>query len=245
VGLKPDLRQQLSQPVGTLPADMRSFYSHFLAFSPDGKRLALVQNLARVRVWNLTNRQLDRDFGIGDIHQAGTNGGTLCWVGENYLLLAGTTLVDIEHYAPVWTYTDLAAIAGVYQGRLWSVESKFRGEPHMASAHTPSRAIREKWAKIPADGLLAVKPGMEISVDLPADNSSEEIRQQPVTSLTQRGMKVVPQSELRPVGSIRPGATKTINYQAFGARADFPVTLSERPHPFPFRTRQLSFQSRW
>lgn len=202
--------------VGTLPADTHAF-NNLLAFSPDGRRLALVQHPGRVRVWDLASRELQRDF-PASVPPSRSEGASLFWVNEDYLLASGTTLIDVKHHARVWSYTGLGPIAGIRDGRLWYLEAVPHRDPILASAELPSRVIRERWADLPADAGLIIKPGMEFAIELPSDGSAKQVRQHLAKSLAERGMKAVPEAELRLVGKITRGETRKIEYRPFGAR---------------------------
>ncbi len=200
---------------GLLPADLSGFGKNWADFSPDGRKLALLSGGTRLRVWDLTTQKLEREFPV-DAPRGTLHGGPreLAWIDGNFLLV-GSTVYDVEHYSPVWTYRSITPWVE-FAGRVWFVADR-RTAPVLTSGVVPAQAVRDKWAKIAPEEMLVIAPGAEVAVELQtADPHTAEVRESIVRSLTERGLKVVPQSDIKLIGTIGPGDSKTLNYRTIG-----------------------------
>ena len=101
---------------------------------------------------------------------------------------------------------------------MWYI-ADLRSTPTLTSGAVPPAAVSEKWSKPPSDDSLAVRPGVEIAVELTtSDPHTAKVRDKIVDSLTRRGVNVVADSPIKLIGTIGPGDAKTMNYRTWGGR---------------------------
>ncbi len=186
--------------------DELQFYR--LAWSGDGTRLALFET-GRVRTWDLTTQEMTRDFPVASglvLRNCG-------WVGNTHVVVNGRILVDVERRIPV------AVLSGVFDsdvqlldGVLWTLAGLGRGP-----ATIKGKAALPKNFKDPAKGqtaeqLLLVRPGDEVAVDLPPSASPDgsDPHTAVIRQLEKNGMKIVPDSKIRLVGTLNSADTGPI-----------------------------------
>ncbi|REK07159.1 MAG: hypothetical protein DWQ37_21655 [Planctomycetota bacterium] len=197
---------------GVLPQENAGGPS-LLAFSPDGTKLASCTYQGHLRVWDLTTQKLIREFSVSP-SGGSTSARDLAWLDDK-LLLRGDDVVDVEHYCTVWSSgtTPHREAYAVLEDQLWRVERP-HGGALITSMSVPPASVRDQWAKVPAEAAVVIRPGMEVAVDIQvADQYADEARQAIVDSLTRRGMKVVPEADLKLVAKIELGKTETMNYE--------------------------------
>src|SRR5262249_13573764 len=146
----------------------------------------------------------------GSVHSAGAMG----WTDNDHVMVGGT-LVDVERRIPIWRH-PVGTAPAFRGGVLWSVSRHDPTTLHGVDA-TPQAAL-DAASKLNADELLVIKPGMEVSVELPTGTpEADQTRARVVKQLERDGMKVVPQANVRLVGSIQAGKTVQMNYRSFGS----------------------------
>ncbi len=185
-----------------------------LAWRSDGRRLAMVSG-GRVRVWDLDSRELTRDFAIvGSTHCERLN-----WVDANRLLLDSHTVVDVELRIPIESNNRHDSPAVLAGGALWMVDVPERNAPPaLATVKVPSDSAREKAAKLKAEDLLVVRPGMEVSIEVQGVPDRQMVIDLITNNLVKAGLKVVAQeSRLKLQAAIRQGERVEIEYRGFGS----------------------------
>ena len=228
------LQADNGKPAGLLSAEL----SHMerLDFSPSGNKLAVVSP-GRLRVWDLTTQKLERDFPVRlHIGLPNSSARDIAWLDDRFLLVGGSVIVP-DDYATAWVYSGITPWVE-YGGRIWFIAGQSRSFA-LTSGTVPSPAVRKEWSTAPKESMLAIQPGMEISVELQtSDPQTAEVREHIVKSLTERGLKVVPQSDVKLVGTIAPGKVQDVTYRTFGApRAARPPRLACRDLSPRFVTR--------
>lgn len=142
-----------------------------VAIRGDNTRLAGLSNEG-VTVWDLANGKVMSEF-YGNAH--GWNS-SLQWAGD-YLLADGQYLFDVERRILLWEYQNppgTGVTATLKNGRLYAVSAPKtdKGNAMLVSAAIPNSSALEKAASLPpADKLLVVKPGDEVSIEVDIDPS--------------------------------------------------------------------------
>jgi WD40 repeat protein len=220
--------------VGSLAADTDLFTTHALAFSPDGRQLALQQG-GRLRVWDLIKRELTQDFATRGVQTLAATRTPFApaWIDDDYIFLSGSATVDIERRVMVWRYRELGKAWQILGGRLWFVEHREKWSPRggellLTSAAMPGHAARAKLGNASADDLLVIRPGMSIAVEVQSNdkNADKQARQTLEQNLAQRGMKIVPQSEIRLVGTLKMAPATVVEYKSYDKKLSGSTAVS-------------------
>lgn len=217
---------------GFIPADMMTHHVDRLAFSDDGQKLALYQ-YRRMRVYDMSEGKLASEFPVPIplVHSC-------AWVSDKHVLVSEKYLIDVERRIPV-------AVNGVYPadrpllyaGLLWSVKSLTTKPTILSAVPAVPRNFHDPAPGQSADQLLAIKPGMEVQLELPPPaEGAADPRPAIVERLAQNGLKVVEQSNVRLVGKRFFGPPKSVTYTATG---EVPVTPREKVSDLEWLT--LSF----
>lgn len=186
-----------------------------LSFNPNGKQLACFSS-QRLMVWNLENGELYRDI----YFPTAVNTDQLDWVADGYVLLGGQNLIDLERRVVLWQYQhDAGGGQGYGQmgGYFWYVISDHgRQQRGLFRAKLPSDDAMKIAASLNAEQLLAVKPGVQISVNVTVQGDQQAVLQKLTEQLQQLGMTVAPGSRLVLQANTEPGKTQEVSYRGFG-----------------------------
>jgi len=94
-----------------------------LFFRPDAAQLAVLCG-RQLMVWDLAQGKLLRDIAVPEVSLA-PHSDALRWVADNYILLAGTRLIDVERRIVLWEYSyedaRTAESVATLGGYLWFV----------------------------------------------------------------------------------------------------------------------------
>ena len=198
-----------------------------LSFHPDGKQLAGVRN-GIVRVWDVTSGRLAYGIKVFPAHLAGRNFG-LAWPAEGFLLADGEKLIDFKRGILLWHYHRFGIAAtsqNVFGGRYWAAQRTQSGYA-LTSIPIPHAEALQAVAGLDGEGLLAVKPGLEVAVDvriaLP-EVQQQAIRDSLVKRLKDNGLKVVEQANLVLHCATTTGPPQEVEYR----RADRPYRPGEK-----------------
>lgn len=209
------LDPQSGQVAGHLA--MGDFFHHpALAFSDDGRKLAVATG-ARVRVWDLDQRKLDRDFAANG---ARFDGG-LSWADDDRLISARGDLIDVERRIVLWRYSGVGDASQLLGDTLWTVMDSGRDNQTLIGARVPHEAAKSRAKSIKPSDILLIQPGMEVAIEMQfvgTPQDQEAVQQALEKRLTDNGMKVVLQSPLKLVAQIKPGKAAQIAYRPFGSR---------------------------
>jgi hypothetical protein len=207
-----------------------------LYFRSDGAQLAVLCG-RQLMVWDLTQGKLLRDIAVPEVPLI-QHSDAVRWLADNYILLAGTRLIDIERRTVLWEYSyedaRAAEATAALGGYLWFVATDAGSQSQrLVPCRLPHDEAVAAVAGLDAESLLAVKPGVSVSLDIQLDATEEQrdtIRQSLTAKLEQNGMKVAPGQPIQLVARVVQGATKEIQYRAFGVppwRGGSKVTYTE------------------
>jgi SLA1 homology domain 1, SHD1 len=206
---------------GFIPADTMTVHADKLAFSDDGRKLAFYQS-RRLRVYDMTKGELVREFPV-PVPLVNS----CAWVSDKHVLLNEKYLVDVERRIPVAVNdTYPSNRPPLYAGLLWSVKYMITKPTILNAVPAVPNNFKDPAAGQTADQLLAIKPGMEVQLELPPPaEGGADPRPAIVERLVQNGLKVVEKSNVRLVGKRFFGPGKSVSYTAKGEVA---VTPKER-----------------
>jgi WD40 repeat protein len=189
-----------------------------VALRDDGARLALCQS-GRIRVWDLTNQEVVRDFAL----QQGAHPidhGTLAWTSNSHLLIGGNLLIDVERRVPIWQYNNAHQAHTVRDGKVWFLDTGLSHEARVLVGTTlPNQAAQNAVANLKPDDLLVLHPGMEVTVDCQISGDANDVAAAKAAleeRLKKNGMKVVPESKVHLVATVQPGKNVRIRYHSWG-----------------------------
>lgn len=201
------------EAISSLPAPQGNQAA--LAFSPEGTRLAALFEHFGIRylvLWDLRTGQIVRWFPVAEQ-------GTLRFCGSNHLLV-GEHLIDLDRRVTIWRYTADALLpqpAGQADDRLWYVgRSESDRRPALCALSVPHPEARLAVAAFKASDLLAVKPGMKVSLELNVQGSADyqkEVREALSKRLTDNGLSVsADEQALRLVVSTTASGSRPIQF---------------------------------
>lgn len=201
--------------LGFLPLADRGSQSQ-LALRRDGKQLAMVDN-SRIRVWDLNTQELVRDFSVSNM----TNHSPIAWA-DDQRLVAGGRLIDVEKRVLLWQYTNLDDVVASGGGLIWVVsgEHSAGSAQLLIGAALPHAAAKAAADQLDAEEVLAIKPGMEVGIQLQFAGSvadQESVRKALSQRLEEVGLKPTGQSAVMLTASITPGESEKVQYQPFGS----------------------------
>jgi hypothetical protein len=188
-----------------------------LSFSPDGTRLAHLSG-AVVLVYDLaTGKQIHEVW-----FPRPTHGKSLDWVGGSFVLVDGSQLVDLEKRIVLWKYDvpgNLESLAAHFGGRFWMVAGGHTVPYQLFTPTIPGAAEKAKWEPLTADGVLALKPGAQISlqVNLPAHAADvQKVTQALTDSLTRQGFTVAAGAPITVEATIADAGKESASYRGIG-----------------------------
>ncbi|HEX5102467.1 MAG TPA: WD40 repeat domain-containing protein, partial [Pirellulaceae bacterium] len=188
-----------------------------LSFSPDGKRLAHLTS-AVLLVWDLTTGKQIHEVWFPTIQ----SGKSLDWCGEGFVLVDRSQLVDLDKRIVLWEYEFTGRgqpLAGYLGGRFWLVASGSDHVHQLFSPTIPDASAVAKSQQLTADGVLALKPGAQVSVqvNLPAHGGElQKVTQELTNSLTKLGFIVVAGAPLTLEATITDDGKESVDYRGFG-----------------------------
>lgn len=210
------------QTLGMIPD--QNVMVNSLSFRPDGKLLAAVSN-QRLIVWDLEKRAVYRDiyFPQASPH---TNAD---WIGKSHLLIGGERAVDLDKRIVLWQYqheggTGAGRSYGELGGQFWyaltSQDRKARGLFHVKLPH--DEALKAA-ASLNADKLLAIRPGVTVSLNINVQGTQTEqlqVQEGLTNQLRLLEMTVGNGSQLVLQATTEAGKTQDITYRPFGGGAN-------------------------
>ena len=214
--------------LAAVPAE--SEFETALAFRPDGRQLASLA-MDRLRIWDLVKKELVDDVWLPkDTFQSGSAAAQ--WIDDDHVLAGGSSLIDIPRHIVLWEYrlpprqrssncvVD-GALAYVYSSG--AVTGRHRSSPQTGVffAVLPHEEAKRLAAGLSAENLLAVKPGIQVSLDIQVPAAKPEDAQRIVDSLTERlkknGITVAPGAPITLKASVETGKTETKTYRRIGS----------------------------
>lgn len=190
-----------------------------LSFSPDGTQIACLSP-RMLRVWDIAQGKLTREMWFPQ--QMG--GESLEWLGGNFFLVDDIWLIDIEKRIVLWEYQlpplRGESVATVTGGRAWVVGGGHGSPYQLASIPVPHAAAKQKASELTADAVLAVKPGVRVSLNINLPGATEEEMQKITKLMTDQlkanGMIVAAESPLVLEATIVDAGSQTKTYSRFG-----------------------------
>jgi hypothetical protein len=188
-----------------------------LSFSPDGKQLAHLSH-AVLLIWDLTTGKQSHEVWL----PKPTTARSLDWCGDSFVLVDRNQLVDIDKRIVLWKY-DIAGkgqpLAGEFGGRFWMVAGGLSNPYQLFSPTLPEPAAKAKGEQLTADGVLALKPGSQVSVQVnlpthPADVA--KVTQTLTDALTRQGFAVAAGAPITLEATIADGGKESVSYRGFG-----------------------------
>ncbi len=164
----------------------------FLTFSRNGEQLAGINSSSgEIWVWSLSENRLIQELSApSGVTQS------LHWVGERYLLVNHTHLIDVRLRATVWSYLSTGGtLLTANDGRFW-----FAGKTKISPISFPGINLNQRTAPLLPEDLLVLSPGSElcIQLDLPFKEAvQDKIRDRITANLEKNGVTVRDQAELR------------------------------------------------
>jgi hypothetical protein len=200
-------------------------------FSADGKWLAATTpGGGRLLVWDLATGKQTRDLPL----QHGVSTSQVAWLDDNFVLLGGRNLLDLTKGVVVWEYAvanvgaptlDLGAGRVAYVGG----GSPQRPERVMRVVRLPHPAARKHAQTLNVKDVLAVRPGMKVSVEITTDAPGEQrqrIEQRVAAVLQKNGMTVAGGQPVRLVLSTTTGESRQINFSDRSPLGPVAATIS-------------------
>ncbi|MDE0935862.1 MAG: SHD1 domain-containing protein [Mariniblastus sp.] len=172
----------------------------FLAFSPNGESLAGIDSgSGEIWVWDLVANKLTQELSAPP-----TMVKSMVWVGEEYLLINDSNLIDIRLRATVWSYRPTGgSILKAADSRFW-----FIGKSKFTPISLPHKNLAAQTAQLDPDDLLVLNPGSEVSIelDLPLKRPEQDkIRERVTAMLKNNGVAVRGTAKLKLVLKITKG----------------------------------------
>jgi len=199
-------------------------------FSADGERLAVGLG-NRIRILNLGKNEWESDIYLPPkVEAAGVK-----WVSRNYLLLGGTYLVDIEkgvvlwRYAPPLQFGSDGQVEEMVGGRLWVVMTRHVGAAggvgqgkeirSMVGVALPDKAAAAMAPKLPMEGVMAMHPGVKVSLDVQVGNEEGNglITALFTEQLKKGGMEVAEGQGVRVTARVEGDKSHEMSYQKMGS----------------------------
>jgi len=207
--------------------------SAVLAFRPDGRQLAAISPQL-LQVWDLETKRLVRDVALPAPapNKRGISAERLDWVDDRHVLADGSWLIDVAKRVVLWRYlpsSGLNASVYVQDGTLYYLLSNMvinraglfhqSGLFFVAIPHPEAASVA---ARLSDDKVLAVRPGVQVALDIRVPVSDPGELKQITDSLTERlkanGATVVASGATITLEAVvEAGPSKTETYRGFGA----------------------------
>lgn len=173
-----------------------------LAFSPSGKQLVACGGLG-MEAWDLVTGKPWRQFMVS------TLSGHVTMPVDGFALVGGTLLVDLEKRVAVWRYAGSSGGEMVRAGLYAHVSGG--GVALMKVANEAETAAGKG---LDAEGILAVKPGMKVSVEVSAGGpNGEKVREALMKALAKAGFEVADGQRLKFIAKTSEGNRKEERYK--------------------------------
>jgi WD40 repeat protein len=185
-----------------------------LSFRPDGQQLACVSS-GMIQVWDVKSGQMVHDVYLPTQFAANT----VAWPSDGYMLLNGGSLVDLTRRIVLWQYSGGSEVGATVNGRQLFVAKS--GDQSGTLVHTPlpHGDAKKLAASLEPDALLAIKPGVQVSVRIAVAMTPQEQQQiydALVKRLTDNGVEIVQNANVILHATTEQGETKTVEYRTIG-----------------------------
>ena len=207
-----------------------SFRGAALALSPSGKQLAAA-SAGYVDVVDLTTGETTRSFPC----KGASSFGKLWWIDEQHLFVGSRYVVDIARRIIIWEYQVSSQLIKPAVGTQWaSLEDRHRGLRLLQPFDLPPPEAIQAASQISEDDILAIKPGMSISIDVQIGDQllKQDVYTALEQGLTDAGLKVSADQSLKLVARMTHGKSEEVSYQIFGLGSRGIETFSVTPRIF-------------
>lgn len=186
------------------------------AFRPDARRLAMISG-GRLQVWDCEKGERYRDIFLQGVSIAGD----LQWVGDDYVLVGRSHVVDVERRMVLWKYEGMSNPGKTYAGKYWFMVGGGPNGKSLMQVELPHEEATAAVAAIAPAELLAVQPGSKMRLEVRLGFSREH-RQQITDALAARlrenGITLTNDAPLAFTATADRGEKKSITYRGFGFR---------------------------
>jgi hypothetical protein len=190
-----------------------------VAFSPSGRQLAVTGHLG-AEVLDVTGAAPSRQFYINF-------GGGLSWLDEQFLLAGDGTVIDAAKQIVAWRYKR-SGEGWLKGGRFWYLTGDDSEGNTVMNVVLPHPAARQATAAVNVQDVLAVAPGMAITldVDLGDATATPEGLAQLTRAVEAAGLRVESGAAITLTARTRGGESQEMMYRRmFGGGRD-EVTMS-------------------
>jgi hypothetical protein len=197
-----------------------------VAFSPDGKRMAVLVTLGQsaggfyqVVVFDLQSGEIEKRFCVPKDAEC------LQWCGDDHLLMGKPLvyLVDLRRQSVVWRYKLENAVRSLptHDGRCWLLSHPV-GHPHYL--HCAPVAAEDTLQRIEVElsdkSTRAFGRGTRVTLDIRGVRSAQmpgnfatEVETTIRRQLSDRGIGIVPDAPVKLLAGCEPGETETLVYE--------------------------------
>lgn len=188
-----------------------------LSFSPDGKQLAHLTS-AVLLVYDLTTGKQSHEVWF----PRPLAGKSVDWCEGSFVLVDRTQLVDLDKRIVLWKYTVPGQpIAAAFGGRLWVVSGGHNNPNQLFSPTLPSAEAKAKGERLTADGVLALKPGAQLSVQVNLaagvpGADAQKVTQTLTDALTAQGFTVANGAPITLEATVTDAGKESVSYRGFG-----------------------------
>ena len=206
----------------------RGFVGARLAFSPSGKQIACA-SAGFIDVVDLTTGETTRSFPS----KAADSGRTLWWIDEQHLFVNSSDIVDVPRRITLWKFNIQSQLVKPFDGTPWALlEDRHNDMQMLTPFELPIKEAVDAAAGLGNDQLLAVKPGMGISIEVRVSGDrllADEVRKSLTEAVTDAGLKAGDNQSLKLIASMTHGETRDVTYQFFGHRQkDQTIKVTDR-----------------
>jgi hypothetical protein len=208
------LEAATGKTLGQLPGEEGSFME--FAFRDDARRLAMISG-GRLQVWDCEKGERYRDIFLQGVSIAND----LQWVGDDYVLVGKSHVVDVERRMVLWKYDGMSNPGKTYAGRYWFMVGGGPNGKSLMQVQLPHEEAVSAVAAIAPEQLLAVKPGtkMRLQVQLGFSREHEQqITEALAARLRDNGITIAEDAPLVFTATAERGEKKSITYRGFGFR---------------------------
>lgn len=207
------LDAKTGQPLGQLSGD--TTVQLVFSFREDAQRLAVYSG-DRLRVWDCKTGELYREIFLQNVPPTQM----VEWLDDDHVMVGFGHVIDIERRMALWRYEGISATGQVYGGKFWFATG---GGPYgtLVGFKLPHAEALKSVAAIPAEQLLALRPGSSVRLNVQLGFSAE-LQPKIVAGLSERlkenGIRVAPDAKLLFEATAEQAGQQPVEYKEFGLR---------------------------
>ena len=227
-----------------LPSD--PLQNMIMSFRPDGRQLAGFSG-DRLRIWDLEKKEMIQDvgFSLQTTPNVNMHPERLDWINDDYLLVNGSTLINIPKQVVLWEYRlPRAGRTAMLDGMLCYVLTQQQGMGRSMSglffSALPHPQAQQVLSELSTDKLLAIKPGIQVALDVRFTTSNPDELKQATDALTEKlkanGMTVAPSgAAITLEATTEAGKTDTKTYKKMGSFETETVSVTQQINKLSFK----------